>query len=121
MTKTVTRWLAVNALILRFRTHGMLDKVTGAIIIRCPECGETILPEQEIQFDHTHADKLGGEHKYQNIRPIYKECHKAKSKRDVAALAKIDRLTGETKGRPKKPWAKGRKLQGRGFQKRAKP
>jgi hypothetical protein len=58
---------------------------------------------------------MGGPHEYQNLRPIhYDPCHKRKSKRDVAAKAKVARITGVTKGRPKKKWAS------RPFPKRAK-
>ena len=37
---------------------------------------------------------------------------------DVYLKAKFDRLEGRTKGRPKRAWPKGQKLQSRGFQKR---
>lgn len=37
---------------------------------------------------------------------------------DKHAIAKVKRLRGERKGRPKKAWPKGKKLQSRGFQKR---
>lgn len=40
---------------------------------------------------------------------------------DIGLKKKFDRLEGRTKGRPKKAWPKGRKLQSRGFEKRSKP
>lgn len=58
---------------------------------------------------------MGGAHEYQNLRPIhYDPCHKAKSRRDVAALAKVDRIIGVTCNKTKK------KIPSRPFQKRAK-
>jgi len=111
MTKPISRAMAVNCLLHRASREGYS--------FICTECGEPCLPGQSIQFDHVHADAFNGPHEYQNLRPIhYDPCHKRKSKRDVGALAKIDRITGKTKGRTKRPWPEGRKLQGRGFQKR---
>lgn len=108
MTKPVTRKLAVDCLLDRANRAGHP--------ILCVECGDPCLPGQKIQFDHRHCDKLGGGHEYENLGPIhYDPCHKRKSKRDVGALAKIDRITGVTKGRPKRKWPK------RKFQKRIKP
>lgn len=108
MTKPVTRKLAVDCLLDRANRAGQP--------IICTECGEPCLPGQQIQFDHIFGDKMGGAHEYLNLRPIhYDPCHKAKSARDVAALAKVDRITGITKGPPKKAWAKGPKLQSRPF------
>lgn len=37
---------------------------------------------------------------------------------DIGIKAKFNRLEGRTKGRPKRPWPKGRKLQSRGFEQR---
>jgi len=112
MTKPVTRKLAVDCL---------LDRVIrqfGTPLL-CSVDGEPLLPGQAIQFDHLHADGLGGPHEYQNLRPIhYDPCHKRKSARDVADMAKIDRITGVTKGRPPTIWPKGQKIPSRPFPKR---
>lgn len=86
----------------------------GEYVLLCPICGEPLEPGQAIQFDHHHADGMGGPHEYQNLRPIhYDPCHKKKSKKDAAALAKVARITGKTKTKPKrripspkKPWPK---------------
>lgn len=121
MTKPVSRKMAVDCLLWRIGQPGLTmvvvdpdnpDRICAAF--KCTECGDPILPGQTIQFDHTHADKRGGGHTFRDIRPIhYDPCHKRKSKRDVAALAKIDRITGKTKNGPKrkipspnKPWPK---------------
>jgi len=51
------------------------------VTLICPECKEPLLPGQNIHFDHIHADVLGGEHHYSNLRPIhYDPCHKKKAK-----------------------------------------
>ncbi len=104
MTKPVTRAQAVDCLLDRANRAGHP--------ILCVECGEPCLPGQKIQFDHIHADKLGGPHEYGNFRPLhYDPCHKRKSKKDVAAMAKVDRITGVTGNGPKA------KIQSRGFRK----
>lgn len=109
MTKAITRAQAVDCLLDRANRAGHP--------ILCVECGEPCLPGQKIHFDHRHAYKLDGPHVYGNLGPIhYDPCHKRKSKRDVAALAKIDRITGVTKGPAKRAWPKGRPMQSRPFE-----
>lgn len=93
MTKPISRKMVVDCLLDRIQRSGHM--------LIC-ECGEPLLPGQQIQFDHIHGDGMGGPHEYQNLRPIhYDPCHKRKTKRDVAALAKVDRITGVT-GKKKK-------------------
>lgn len=55
------------------------------------------------EIDHTHALALGGDNDDGNYRAVHRKCHWDKSKQDVQALAKIDRvIAGGTKrkGRP---------------------
>lgn len=128
MTLPVTRKMAVDCLLWRMQQPGCTsrwraaDQVDHVTVLLCPECGMPILPGQVVQFDHIHGHAMGGPHEYQNLRPIhYDPCHKAKSKRDVGALAKVDRITGVTGAKRKsRKIPKGQKLQGRGFQ-RGKP
>ena len=76
-----------------------------ALDINCSICNMPLRADQKIQWDHIHGEAMGGPHHWTNLRPVhYDPCHKAKSKKDVAALAKIDRITGITKGRPKRTW-----------------
>ena len=123
MTKPIARKMAVDCLLYRFGLNGM--------VLNCAICGEPILPEQTIQFDHVHSDVMGGPHEYQNIRPVhYDPCHKRKTKKDIAAKDKVKRIRGERKPRVKKrippgkmlksspSWPRGRKIQSRPFQKR---
>lgn len=129
MTLPVTRKLAVDCLLWLVGEEGAVVSIPiygagGALIGQkwafvCPECGEPILPGQAIQFDHRHQHATGGGHVHENLRPVhYDPCHKKKSGRDAHARHKIRAIRGENKPKPKRTWAAGRKLQGRGFQKR---
>lgn len=122
MTKPISRKMAVDCLLWRLQndTQPGADG-TGRRFLICTECNDILFPGQQIQFDHIHGHAMGGPHEYKNLRPIhYDPCHKAKSKRDVAALAKVDRLTGVTKGKPKRKWATGQKIPPRPFPARPK-
>lgn len=99
MTKPIPRAMAVACLISR-----------AIVPFFCTICKIELTPEDEIQFDHVHADKLGGEHHYSNLRPVHAECHRKKSKRDVKDLAKIRHIRGENKPKPKKSWPQGKKI-----------
>lgn len=94
MTRPISRKMVVDCLLWR----------AGGPVFTCGICNKVLLPEQEIEFDHIHADVHGGPHEYKNLRPLHKTCHKAKTKTDVQANAKVKRLRGETKGRPKTKW-----------------
>jgi hypothetical protein len=112
MTKPVTRKMAVDCLLWVasfFHGHSF----------HCRECGKPLLPGQDIQFDHLHADVHGGPHEYENLRPIhYDPCHKRKTARDVAANAKVKRIIADKPS--KRPMQKtGRKLPTRPWPKRA--
>lgn len=123
MTKPVTRKMAVDCLLWLIQRPGSLGMSDGVAVFRCYICGDPVLPEQTIQFDHIHAVTHDGPHEYQNLRPVhYDPCHKAKSKKDVAAKAKGDRILGLTKTKPKaKIRSAGfRKDMSRGFNGRVK-
>jgi len=79
--------------------------------VTCAICGEPVLPEDDIEWDHIWALTHGGPHTYSNLRPLHFACHKVKTKADIQARAKVRRITGETKGRVSKP------LRSRGFDK----
>jgi hypothetical protein len=112
MTKPISRAMAVNAILHRFLHSAHYEVTTGTCFIVCKECGLPIEPEQPIQFDHAHAIIHNGPHEYQNLVPLHVNCHKKKSRRDVAANFKIKRILGETCHGPK------RKIPSRPFQKR---
>lgn len=102
MTKPVTRKLAVDCLLHRFMALGGIP---------CSICMAPLSPGEPVQFDHVHADVFGGPHEYQNLRPVHVECHKKKTKADIQAKAKGDRILGLTRNGPKKV------IKSRGFDK----
>lgn len=126
MTKPISRKMAVDALLWRFMMFGEVSEKYRAVtdvnvrltVLPCPICGDAILPEQTIEFDHAHADVHGGPHEYQNLRPLHRDCHKKKTARDIKDNAKVKRLRNGRPPKPKRRWAKGRKLQSKPFQKR---
>jgi 5-methylcytosine-specific restriction endonuclease McrA len=67
---------------------------------KCAECQERIMPSARIEWDHTHCLAAGGPHEYMNLRPLHYECHKDKTKRDVALNSKAKRIArgGKRKG-----------------------
>lgn len=103
MTKPVTRKLAVDCLLDR------IIRQFGTPLLSAD--GEPLLPGEAIQFDHIHADVFGGAHEYKNLRPLTVQAHKKKTKADVQAKAKEDRILGLTKTGPKK------EIRSRGFDK----
>lgn len=105
MTKPISRKMAVNCLLHRFRfgSETLFRVSTDGVSLKCGICGEALEPDQDIQFDHVHADVFDGPHEYQNLRPVHAECHKKKTARDIKDNAKIKRILGETKTRRKRP------------------
>ena len=117
MTKPVIRKMAVDCLLWRFMLFGQAITSHGptATGLPCSICGEPLLPGQQIQFDHIHADVHGGEHTYKNLRPVhYDPCHKGKTAQDIKDNAKVKRLKNPRKSsRPMKN--SGRKIPSRPF------
>jgi hypothetical protein len=58
-------------------------------------------PMEEWDWDHRHGLVHGGEHHYNNIRIIHRECHKRKTARDIKANAKVKRIIAKRDGKPK--------------------
>lgn len=120
MTKPVTRKMAVDCLLHRFSLEA---RVFGEDAIHCNEvawlacaiCKTEIKAGEDIEFDHIHADIFDGPHEYQNLRPLHAECHKAKTKSDIQANAKIKRILADKPS--KRPMqSSGRKIPSRPFQ-----
>ena len=113
MTKPVSRKMAVDAILYRITMPGqlVLDE-NGHFSLVCAICGHPLRPGDVIQFDHVHSDVMDGPHGYRNLRPVhYDPCHKAKTKKDVAANSKVKRILGLTKNGPKAKIRSGRKLE----------
>ena len=104
MTKPVSRKMAVDALLWRFYESGIADMSGDELhcVLECAICEKVLKPGDRIEFDHVHADVFDGPHEFQNLRPLHKDCHKKKTARDIKDNAKIDRLTGVTKTRPRR-------------------
>ena len=71
----------------------------GAVIY-CEECG---LPCKRYEIDHVIADGIGGEPILENAKLLCEPCHDAKTKNDVAIIAKAKRVEAKHIGvtRPK--------------------
>lgn len=91
----------------------------------CWLCKVKIGPDEAWDCDHQIARELGGSDDDDNLAPAHKDCHKAKTKADVKAIAKSNRirrnLDPATRKRTKNPipkrkdpWPK------RGFDKRGR-
>ena len=56
---------------LTFSKHKLAQKQKG----RCPECGESLFNEEEIQMHHLLARSLGGSNRYSNLALVHLLCH----------------------------------------------
>jgi 5-methylcytosine-specific restriction protein A len=81
----------------------------------CWLCKVKIGADEAYDIDHQVSRELGGSDEDDNLAPAHKDCHKDKTKQDVKAIAKSNRirrnLDPETRKRskrpipsPKKPW-----------------
>ena len=90
--------MSKSPMTIRLLTQWLVAKFA----IPCGLCSQELEPEDGIQWDHIHAEVFSGPHVYDNLRPVHVECHKKKTKADVQANAKIKRILGLTKNKPKK-------------------
>ncbi len=58
----------------------------------CYLCRLPIADGERFDVDHEIAREMGGADDISNYRPAHPECHREKSKRDVAAIAKSNRI-----------------------------
>lgn len=58
----------------------------------CWLCKLKIAAGDPFDIDHQVSRELGGSDEDDNLAPAHKDCHKAKSKRDVAMIAKSNRI-----------------------------
>ena len=68
---------------------------------KCQKCGVKIL--SGAQYDHVLPDWLGGEPTIENCEVLCSPCHRIKTKKDVAMIAKAKRVRAKHIGadRPK--------------------
>lgn len=101
------------------RRRRLTPKQRAEIIARqgglCALSGEP-LAGRKVEFDHERALAMGGEDSLDNLRAVTAEAHLAKTRDDLARLAKAKRCERfMAEGRSRK--RKGRPLQSRGFRK----
>lgn len=83
----------------------------------CWLCKLKIAADAPYDIDHQVSRELGGSDEDDNLAPAHKDCHKAKTKSDVKAIAKSNRIirkaNPETRKKTKHPiqsrkttWAK---------------
>lgn len=78
----------------------------------CALTGRKIMPGDAWDLDHRVPLILGGRHAEDNLQPVLKEAHREKTKADVGAKAKADRIRKKHLG----IWpAPARKIQSRPF------
>lgn len=85
----------------RRMTKARRQRILDAHGNRCGKCGG----DGPFDIDHKHALALGGSDDDDNLWPLCKACHSTKTNghggtsygSDKHAIAKLDRLTGETK------------------------
>lgn len=72
----------------------------------CHLCEERIDGTREKwELEHVIAYELTQDDTDENLRPAHVKCHKAKTARDVAMLAKVKRVAAKHQGaRPKSQW-----------------
>lgn len=101
--QAITPAMKVNCLLARYD-------------ITCAICGEPVLPETDIEWDHVHALVHDGKHSHFNLRPLHADCHKIKTKADIQANCKIKRILADKPS--KRPMVNsGRKIPSRPFPK----
>lgn len=84
---------------------------------KCHECGRLIRAGEKWQADHRPALINGGENRESKMFPIHIDCHKDRTKADVAEKKKVASVRSKHIGAVE-PAAK---IPSRGFAKKAKP
>lgn len=75
---------------------------------KCALTGRKIQPGDAWDLDHRVPLILGGRHAEDNLQPVLKDAHKLKTKADVAAKSKADRIRKKHLGlKPKSPGFRG--------------
>ena len=79
---------------------------------KCALTGRKLLIGDDWDVDHIKPLHLGGLHREDNLQPVLRSAHREKSKAEVSAKGKADRIRQKHLGIYPKPV---RTLQGRGF------
>jgi 5-methylcytosine-specific restriction endonuclease McrA len=91
-----------------------LEKHLASFGGKCACCGVKIDGASGLEWDHILALELGGEDELSNLQPLCIRDHRAKTKADVAAIAKSNRVRQRNLGirRPKAPFPARQKITG---------
>ena len=65
---------------------------------KCAECACKVGGPAGLEWDHIIPLELGGEDAIGNLQPLCKVCHKAKTRGDVRAIRKAERMRQRTAG-----------------------
>lgn len=103
------------------------DRLGSAVLLCACGCYMPLFPSTPVIHEHVVPLCMGGADDWPNIRLYRKECAARKTNGprhlkvdgDISKAAKVKRLRGEVKGRPKRAWP-SRRLESRGFEKRAR-
>lgn len=73
---------------------------------KCAECsGKFGGSHGKPEWDHIIPLELGGDDAIENLQPLHKGCHKAKTKEDVGHIAKSKRMQQRASGIDRQPKA----------------
>jgi 5-methylcytosine-specific restriction protein A len=61
-------------------------------------CGQEITAATGLEWDHVIPLELGGDDDLENLQPLTAKCHRAKTQRDVKAIAKAKRVQAKHLG-----------------------
>ena len=100
------------------------DTVKARVWLRCGGCcaltGRKLRPGDAHEYDHILPLALGGLHAESNLQLVSSEAHKVKTRDDIGAIRKADRIGRKHRG--EHPKSKGNNIiRSRGFQKRGTP
>lgn len=100
----VRKSISTKKRVLVFQTHNGI----------CHICGGKIGVGEAWELEHVIPLAMGGEDEESNWRPAHIKCHKAKTKTDVASVAKAKRREahhlGAKKSKSPLPFGRGSKL-----------
>lgn len=101
----------------RRHTRKDRERILSAAGNLCHLCGGTIQPGDAWDIEHVIALELSGDDTDANKRPAHRKCHVAKTRDDVAKIAKAKRQEAGHRGfsRPKQT------IHSRGFDRKERP
>lgn len=65
---------------------------------RCADCGIAVGGAAGLEWDHVIPLGLEGADEIDNLEPLCRGCHRAKTRKDVVHIAKAKRMTRRAKG-----------------------